>query len=187
MLVSFCIQARDYSFTVISQDENGMLVKFELTDSRLKTSDDGLWVLPYFNGGSFIMQQGCPDLMKAVRSFVVPSAGRAIVSVISSEFYDQENILAVPSKGNLYRNQNPSKIPLQTGAVYSVDAFWPGMLCESGDPYILRDLRGQTLSVYPMQYNPVTQVLRTYTTIIIRIDFSQEKSVNEMNGMLKLF
>ena len=92
MLVSFCIQARDYSFTVISQDENGMLVKFELTDSRLKTSDDGLWVLPYFNGGSFIMQQGYPDLMKAVRSFVVPSSGKATTSVISSEYYDHENI-----------------------------------------------------------------------------------------------
>jgi hypothetical protein len=182
MLVSFCIQARDYSFTVISQDESGMLVKFELTDSRLKALGNSSWTSAVFNGGAYIMQQGCPDLMKAVRSFVIPSSGRATVSVISSYFFDQESILAAPSKGNLYRNQDPSKIPLQTGDVYSVDAFWPGMLCEAGDPYILRDLRGQALSVYPMQYNPVTQVLRTYTTIIIRIDFSQEKSVNEMNG-----
>ena len=37
------------------------------------------------------------------------------------------------------------------------------------DPYIFRDLRGQTINITPFQYNPVENVLRVYTKIKINV------------------
>src|SRR5450759_3581523 len=48
------------------------------------------------------------------------------------------------------------------------------------DPYILRDLRGQTLIVYPFQYNPVTKVLRVYNDLTVEVRKVSDKGVNPM-------
>ena len=42
-------------------------------------------------------------------------------------------------------------------------------MAELGDPYILRDLRGISVVSYPIQYNPISKVLRVYNEIEVEI------------------
>ncbi|RJP75245.1 MAG: T9SS C-terminal target domain-containing protein, partial [Candidatus Zixiibacteriota bacterium] len=53
--------------------------------------------------------------------------------------------------------------------VYQQDAWYPRELVTLGEPYIVRDLRGQVVQVNAFQYNPATQTLRVYTNIEVEV------------------
>lgn len=40
-----------------------------------------------------------------------------------------------------------------------------------GEPYLLHNQRGASIDLYPFAYNPQTQILRVYYSLIIKIDF----------------
>ena len=120
-------------------------------------------------GGSSILDAGSPDLDKWTSSIVIPDEGTTSIEVISSEYRDYENVLVAPSKGNLSRMINPDDVEYLYNDKYDQDNFYPGTLAELRDPYIIRDLRGQTVVIYPLQYNPQTQTLRVYSDIQVKV------------------
>lgn len=126
--------------------------------------------------GSRILETGAPDLAKLTTAVVVPDLASMKVGVTSANFYDVPNVNIAPSKGNLKRDINPDAVPFTYGPAYTTNAFYPSNIASLGEPYILRDVRGQALHVVPFQYNPVTKVLRVYTDITVNI------SVLDLNG-----
>ncbi len=99
-------------------------------------------------------------------------------------------IIVAPSKGNLLRTVNPSDVPFTYGIEYQQNAFYPANIAYLREPYILRDFRGQPLVIQPIQYNPVTKILRIYTDIVIEIrsngkiglnPFYRTKSLNSID------
>ena len=120
--------------------------------------------------GTPILEQGYPDIPKLTSSVIIPNLGEMSISIIDSEYSDYENINIAPSKGNLFRNVDPSTIDYQYGLQYEVDDFYPGVLADLRDPYIARDFRGQTIIAYPFQYNPVKKTLRVYHTITVKVE-----------------
>ncbi|MFH0867114.1 MAG: C25 family cysteine peptidase [Bacteroidota bacterium] len=125
---------------------------------------------------------GAPDLPKIASSIIIPDDAEMQVEVLSSSYTDYENIEIAPSKGNLLRTVDPSTIPFEYGPAYSNDEFFPGKLTDLGEPYILRDFRGQVVNVYPFQYNPVSKVLRVYSDISIKVS---RKSNNGINAFIR--
>ena len=71
-----------------------------------------------------------------------------------------KNISIAPSKGNITRLKNPKNIPYEFGTEYNQDAFFPATVANLQDPYILKNLRGQAVDFYPIQYNPIQKILR---------------------------
>ena len=57
------------------------------------------------------------------------------------------------------------------GKQYEEDVFFPSVIYDSQTPHIVRDFNGQALWIYPMQYNPVTKVLRVYDSLELDIQF----------------
>jgi len=90
-----------------------------------------------------------------------------------------ENIEIAPSKGNLPRSIDPETVPFVKGEVYEQNAFFPGKLAELNEPFIMRDVRGQALYVFPVQYNPVTKILRIYSEITVTVNYTENEGVNE--------
>ncbi|MBS82937.1 MAG: hypothetical protein CMD65_02250, partial [Gammaproteobacteria bacterium] len=130
--------------------------------------------------GTPILNKGLPNLPKINTSIIIPDDSNMEVSVIDYEYEDIHNINIIPSKGNFTRDINPSSIPYSFDKSYKKDKFYPGDLVEMGDPYILRDLRGQGVVIYPFQYNPFTNVLRIYTKMTLDIK-STSLSLNGKN------
>lgn len=91
------------------------------------------------------------------------------VEVVSSSYRDYPNMEIVPSRGNLYRNQDPSSVALSRGPVYSVDEWYPASLVGLREPYLLRDFTGQTVVVHPFRYDPVRKTLRVYYAMTVRV------------------
>lgn len=127
-----------------------------------------------------ILEAGAPDLPKITASLVIPDLAGMTIRVISSQYKDFENIEIAPSKGVILRTTDPSSVPFSYGKSYSANKFYPGILADTRDPYIARDLRGQTIIAYPFQYNPVSKTLRVYYDVTIELVKSSETGVNPL-------
>ncbi|MFO7789978.1 MAG: C25 family cysteine peptidase [Bacteroidales bacterium] len=80
----------------------------------------------------------------------------------------------LPSRGVIYRNQDPDEIPYQTDPASVVDELYPENLVEASDPYILRKVRGQNIYIHPFQYNAVQQTIRVATSITVEVKENNE-------------
>lgn len=132
-----------------------------------------------FQNGVQITEKGMPDLAKLYTNIVIPDLYNTEIKIISSKYEEFNNVAVAPSKGHFSRNINPEDVPFTYGDAYNEDAFWPGDLARLEDPFILRDFRGQTITIYPLQYNPATQTLRVYTDIEVEIASTTETGVTE--------
>jgi PKD repeat protein len=127
-----------------------------------------------------ILEAGSPDLPKFTASLVIPDQAGMSYRVISSDYKDYPDMLIAPSKGVIMRDVDPSTVPYTYGTSYSTDGFYPGSIAGTREPYIIRDVRGQTLIAYPFQYNPVSKILRVYYNMTIELYKSGETGVNPM-------
>lgn len=102
----------------------------------------------------------------------------------------------LPSRGTIYRNQDPASVPYWTDPKSVTDSWYPVSLAENTDPFILRDIRGTSVYVYPFQYNAARNVLRVYKNITVKLVENFSTSVNpiekasstilrEMDGIYK--
>ncbi len=140
-----------------------------------------------------MMKADAPDLPKLATALIIPDQALMEFEILNSTFLDYPEVVIAPSKGNLSRQVNPSTVPFKYGRAYETDAFYPNQLAQFDSPYILRDVRGQNLQLFPFQYNPVTKVLRVYNEIKIRVfttsnggenKFTRTKTINLSTAIL---
>ena len=157
--------------TVVSSNIESTHLNFEFTGYHSLEVETASGVKSILNleGGSSILEFGAPDLDKWTSSIIIPDDGITSIQILSSSYHDFYNVDVAPSKGNLSREVNPYNIPFEYGPSYQSDAFYPGDIAELGDSFILRDLSGQNIILYPLQYNPISKTLRLYTEIEIEI------------------
>ena len=167
--------------TLISSSEKEIVVDVRIggfVKHTVKTPQGDKWII----GGedmAVMSVKGAPNLPMYPVSMIVGDKAEMKVSVVKSEYVDFENVEIAPSKGNISRQINPDDVPYTYGDMYQQDAFYPAQQATLGEPYILRDFRGQNLMVYPYAYNPVTKTLRVYTYLRISAEKVGNDGVNQ--------
>lgn len=118
-------------------------------------------------GGHPILLPGTPDVQKLSFTLQLPAKGNLDISIETSNYIDYPAIEILPTAESITR----SGIPGQIGANSKINAneFFPGKIIESEHPFIIRNSRAQAFQVYPLQYNPVTHVLRFYYHLNFRM------------------
>ncbi|HRW97000.1 MAG TPA: C25 family cysteine peptidase [Bacteroidales bacterium] len=103
---------------------------------------------------------------------------------ITGEEYEEYQLTdpLVPSRGTIYRDQDPSLIPYVIAPESIVDAFYPENLATITEPYIIKDVRGTSVYVYPFQYNAAKQILRVYTSITVQLVEDNSAPVNPLTN-----
>ena len=124
-------------------------------------------------------EEGSPELVYLPTTIIIPDVGTAELEIIYGAYIEFENIEIIPSKGRLTRNIDPATVPYSKGEVYNTNTFFPGTLATLNEPFIMRDVRGQTIFAYPVQYNPVTKILRIYSTLTVQVNYTENEGVNE--------
>ncbi|MEI6408312.1 MAG: C25 family cysteine peptidase [Bacteroidota bacterium] len=167
--------------TVSSESITETTIKLSLTGvNRIPvTTALGAASIIQIDRGTPLLETGKPDLPKIATSLMIPATGNMEVEIVGSEFQDFNDVDIAPSKGNLLRNIDPAKIPYKYGEQYQTDAFFPGLLADLKEPFVMRDVRGQSLWLYPVQYNPVTKVMRVYTSLSLRVHHVGGTGLNE--------
>ena len=176
---------------LIDSDVNQTKIKFSMDGFHLVPSSDSKrvsYVVKSENGAS-LLELGYPDLHNYTESIIIPDNAKTTVNVLSYKYQDFEDLFIMPSKGNFSREINPNDVPIQYSDAYKKNEFYPKEITSLGSPYILRDLRGQTVSVNPFQYNPYTKTLRVYTEIeleVVSSGLSTENSIERVGNTVKL-
>jgi len=173
-------QASSAEMMLVAADHNATTINVNTSgfDQKIVQTQQGQAVVIRNNDATQILEAGAPDLPKLTTSVAIGASDRMTVRVLSSSYTEYSDISIAPSKGNLYRNIDPATVPYTWGPAYQTDRFYPGELVSLRDPYIIRDIRGQAVVVYPYQYNPVTKVLRVYNQITVAVEKADNNGAN---------
>ena len=185
----FHMHAQNTQFKIISNQNNSIVVDFILTDYVIddyKVLDGDMHQKIKALDAVAILKKGHPEVLKYTTNLQMPNKGVSSVNVISTSFDTKSDINLIPSKGNLYRNINPETIPFEKAGIYQQNNLYPGSLVVDGVPYIQRDVRGQTITLFPFQYNPVLKQLRVYNKVRFEVNFNTKTSgINELDEQRK--
>ena len=166
--------------TLISSSEKKVVVDVKVEGFYKQTvkTPQGEQLILSGEGMAFMPIKGAPNLPMYPISMIIGDMADMEVSVVKSEYVDFKNVEVAPSKGNFSRQINPEDVPYEYGEMYQQDAFYPAQQVVLGNPYILRDFRGQNMMVYPYAYNPVAKTLRVYTYLRIEAKKVSDDGVN---------
>jgi len=168
---------------VISEINNELLISLDVNSFTINelNIDGEIYHSLSADGLSQAFETGQPDVLKMAFSIQIPNnLWMNQFEIVSSNFVEYENINLVPSRGIIYRNQDPSAIAYEKGAAYSQNKFFPENQIQIGEAFIVRDFRGESIISRPIQYNPITKVLRVYTNIVVKISSNNEVGINEI-------
>ncbi len=166
--------------TLISSNIDQTVVRFDFSNydyEKVDTPQGKAFVINAPNTGKMLVK-GAPDVLKMSSAMIIPNHAKMEINVIDSVYKDHKNVLLAPSKGNLLRTKNPEEVPFEFGPEYSNDAFYPPTMASLHKPFIARDYRGQAAIVYPVRYNPVTKVLRVYSSITVKVSNTGDRGEN---------
>jgi gingipain R len=180
LIFSSTLFAQTTSYKVVSNNQNQTTIDVQIGAIKQVpiASPQGNEVKISIEKGTPLLFKDCPDLPKLAFSIIIPNQKKSHISILESQFTEYTNIHIAPSKGSLPRNIDPNSIPFIYGPSYQKDEFFPSENAILNQPYILRDFRGQTVMINPVQYNPITKIMRVYSQMKVRIDYDGVSTTN---------
>ncbi len=156
---------------ILSVTSQSTKVEYILTNYDERSIDvNGTDCAQYQITGSIVlMEKGMPQLPSDRRSIVIPDLAGTNYSIIDAEYELKETLPVMPSKGHFTRNIDPDSVPIEFDEFYTTNSWYPSENILLDVPYIVRDLRGQTIQFNPMQYNPAEEKLRICKRIVVEV------------------
>lgn len=173
---SFSINAKD-GFKVIKTEANSVTVEYTFSGlNQMPVTINGkTYQKMYANNCVPVLNAGFPQLLRSSLSLAIPNNAIPKLEILTSSFSDINNISVAPSKGSLTRNINPDEVPYTFGNVYLQNSFYPASAVAINSTYLLRKQKGVSLSVFPVQANPVTNTIRVITKIVFKVSYTSAK------------
>jgi hypothetical protein len=157
--------------TLESKEGDVSTIHYEIGDLTWDTVliEGKEYKIPYLGSESNIQKKGDPYIPTICRSIIIPDEAQMKARVTSAKYEDYEGAMIAPSRGPIPRTVDPEKVPFEFGDAYREDAWYPASVVDLGEPYILRDYRGQVVILSPVQYNPVRGTIRVYTEVTVEV------------------
>lgn len=86
----------------------------------------------------------------------------------------------VPSRGTIYRNQDPNSIPYKTAQESRTMELYPANIAAMESPFIVRDVRGTTVRVMPFRYRSAANTLEYCRTITVTLRETNRPATNPL-------
>ena len=132
-----------------------------------------------FNHGVSTFKKGFAELPMLSTTIQLGSKNDVSFKVVSEDYIDIKlDHPMLPSRGTIYRNEDPKSVPYVIDPESEVDAFYPETIVDGAEPFIFRDTRGVNIMVYPFRYNAVKKTLRVYKSISVLVTEDDTKSTN---------
>lgn len=166
--------------TVIENNTNHTVLQIQVGDIHQILTEASLSnsVKIQINQATNLLQKGAPNLPKINFSLTIPNDKNSSIQILESNFIEYNNINVSPSKGKILRTKNPKDIPFEYGDIYQTNELFPNQNAILNTPYIFRDKRGQVVQINPVQYNPITKILRVFTSFKIEVKYDGVSSIN---------
>jgi gingipain R len=179
----FASQGFEVSFNQPVSSEYDL--EFELGNYRLNETQKNGKIFTEIDFASSVVtnKKGFAALPYIHASVQISPDRNVTTQIVSSDYVEYElDHPLVPSRGIIYRNQDPSTIPYEIVRESIVDEFYPITISETTEPYILRDIRGVNIYVYPFQYNAAQNILRVYTNVTVKLTDDNTMPINPITS-----
>lgn len=172
------------SINVLSSNAEESIIEFNFSGFYIEdvNTPQGVKKAISMPGTSHTLVKGEPQVIQLARSIIIPDLGGMEYKILQSSFEEFNNIELVPSKGNIYRDVDPSTVSYEWGRTYQENGVFPASPVSLSEPYILRDYRGLAIRVFPVQYNSANQSIKVYKKIIVKVShLNAANAINEIN------
>ncbi len=134
-----------------------------------------------FDGSVYTQLKGFAQLPMISATVQLSADKNVSLNVIEGEYeeFSLEYPL-LPSRGVIYRDQDPSTIPYVISPSSFRDNWYPQNLATNTTPFILRDVRGTSVNVFPFRYNAVKNVLRIYKSMTVELIENETQAINPL-------
>jgi len=176
LFVTLSIKSKD-GFTVIKSDANSVTIEYNFSGINTQAVN--------INGKTYqkltaqncvpVLTTGFPQILRSSVSVALPNNADAKIEIISNTFTEIQNMAIAPSKGSLTRNINPNDVPYTFANIYQQDKFYPENITQLNTIYNLRNQKGASLSVFPVQSNSKTNTLKVYSKIVFKVSYISKK------------
>jgi len=151
---------------------------FDLTQVNIDGQD---FTKILFEGSIFTKLKGFAELPYLSASVQLSADKNVSLKVIEGDYVEYTVTQPMlPSRGVIYRNQDPSSIPYEISPSSMRDAWYPQQIAKNSSPFIVRDLRGTTVYVYPFRYNAVQNTLRVYENVTVQLIENNTSPLNPL-------
>ncbi|PID94334.1 MAG: hypothetical protein CSA95_03360 [Bacteroidetes bacterium] len=154
--------------------------EYHLTPISLSGKD---YTSIHFEKGVTTRKKGYAELPFLSTNIQIANNKNVDVKIVDTQYTDIVlDAPLKPSRGVIYRSQNRDEIPYTIDPASIKDEWYPNALVEQKEPFIIRDIRGTSIFVYPFQYNAVTQTLRVYSSVTVEITENDETPTNPLTS-----
>ncbi|HBF88098.1 MAG TPA: hypothetical protein DDX39_05600 [Bacteroidales bacterium] len=194
MMISFTIEANSqsivkknggYDVTFNQNRSSEFTLDFDLDKYRLETVEKNgvAYTTIEFGKNIVLKKKGWAELPYMSASVQLPNNKNVSIEVVSEDYveYLLEKPL-LPSRGVIYRNQNPSEIPFEIDPASITSELYPSSLTEMSSPYIIRNVRGANIKVFPFRYNAAENTLRVYKKVTIKVVENNTRVINPLTN-----
>lgn len=173
----------DYSVSYSTAAKGEMVLRFNVSGYRLVdvVKDGVTYTSIVFDNGVLTEQKGFAELPQLGATLQLGSRHDVELVLEEGEYQDIElKHPLLPSRGVIYRDQNPEAIPYKVAPESMVDEWYPARLAWSEDPFVFRDTRGVNVYAHPFRYNAVRNTLRVYKNLTVRVKDDRMASTNPL-------
>ncbi|MCK5237882.1 MAG: hypothetical protein KAR06_12970 [Deltaproteobacteria bacterium] len=167
------------SVSVVSSDSNGIVLEMRTPEPDVTEILEGeiLYHKIAIVGFGSTLVAGTPGLpMKGVLVGIPPASNPGIDAVESDyEEIEGYNIYPVPKPYLIDEEGEERRMDFQftkDNTVYDMDSFIPSEIAEVGIVGLMRRQSVVQLKFYPIQFNPVSGVLRIHSRIRVKVNFN---------------
>ncbi len=114
-------------------------------------------------------EEGKPSIPALTTLLAIADQAGVQLSVSYSGYDIIDNIELAPVQPSP-SDSDPAPVPFtKDESFYNTDTFYPGDLAKADDPVIMRDIRMVSITMYPVQYNPLRKQLRIYRDLSVSV------------------
>ncbi len=166
--------------TLISDDNNSTVIKFEISGFDLKdiVADGKNYQLANLLSESYTNKPGNPALSYLAKVLAIPDQSGVTVEILEmGEKQTFSNITLAPARES-WLEGSPETPYTENADVYNSTVAYPGEYVKFDTPSIFRDFRITRVSVFPMQYLPGKKELQVVSSITVRINYGAGEAIN---------
>lgn len=173
-------QAQNINFTLLSSNQNEAVVRVDFGTYQTETvSVNGVEMQKLHMEGAYpMLKAGSPELLQTAFSLIVPEGSTPETEILDAQYTTVSQFALAPSKGKLYRNVNPATVAYTMNQDYQYNKFLLGSSIIPGEQYELRDFHGMNFQVNPFDYNPVSQTLKIYSSVTVKVTFNGTRALS---------
>ncbi|VVS90968.1 C25 family cysteine peptidase [Desulfoluna spongiiphila] len=189
VLSAAAVQAGDgFEVSLLRSTPREIVLEFTLEDYTLKHVEKGgaTYTEVLFPGKVTTKKKGFAELPFVHASVALPSSGDLRISVEPGSATEIPlTYPMLPSRGVIYRNQKPADIPYEMAPSSRTGRWYPEKVATASEPYILRDVRGTDIHVYPFRTHGAKNILKVYHSVIVTLSTGSGEGANALSSPMR--